>query len=237
MALWSLTILPLAATLTTAPASRYWTVSMLRGAERHQLRVPENEPLLTAVERAGLLPSSECRRGRCLSCAARASSRAHHSRYGSMVALRYVMRPMPRALCFYARRLRSGRGWSWSSAARATHGIRSTASVGRKTSMFPSRRSARGLYSIECRTMRQPCSSGAWRCPMRRRRSENVRPYNARERESDACDWSVVQVAFLFYRTSNNGKSSVCPAVLPRPALAVFFTHSSRYARSRHQNE
>ena len=71
MALWGLTILPLAATLTTAPASRYWTVSMLRGAERHQLRVPENEPLLTAVERAGLLPSSECRRGRCLSCAAR----------------------------------------------------------------------------------------------------------------------------------------------------------------------
>ncbi len=52
-------------------AALSWDVNVIRGAERFVLRVPENEPLLTAVERAGLLPGSDCRRGNCLSCAAR----------------------------------------------------------------------------------------------------------------------------------------------------------------------
>ena len=50
---------------------RAWDVTVLRGAEKFSLRVQEQEPILTAVERAGLFPGSECRRGNCLSCAAR----------------------------------------------------------------------------------------------------------------------------------------------------------------------
>ena len=51
--------------------SRRWDVTMRRGDERHTLKVAEDEPLLAAAEKAGLLPSSECRRGNCLSCSAR----------------------------------------------------------------------------------------------------------------------------------------------------------------------
>jgi len=36
----------------------------------HVLRVPEGEPILAAAEAAGLLPTSDCRRGNCLSCVA-----------------------------------------------------------------------------------------------------------------------------------------------------------------------
>ena len=39
--------------------------------DTHTLEVPERHNLLRAVERAGLLPASDCRRGNCLSCAAR----------------------------------------------------------------------------------------------------------------------------------------------------------------------
>ena len=39
---------------------RAWDVTVLRGAEKFSLRVQEQEPILTAVERAGLFPGSEC---------------------------------------------------------------------------------------------------------------------------------------------------------------------------------
>ena len=52
-------------------APRSWDVTLLRGDERHTLRVNEGQSVLKAAEAAGLLPGSDCRRGRCLSCAAR----------------------------------------------------------------------------------------------------------------------------------------------------------------------
>ena len=55
---------------TPAP-ERSWTVTLHRGEERHELRVPETRSVLEAAEQAGLLPGCHCRRGRCLSCAAR----------------------------------------------------------------------------------------------------------------------------------------------------------------------
>ena len=60
-------------------AERSWDVTVNRDGQRHTLRVSESEPILVAVERAGLLPSSECRRGNCLSCAAQVVSGAPFS--------------------------------------------------------------------------------------------------------------------------------------------------------------
>lgn len=51
--------------------TRTWDVTVRHDDQRHVLTVREDQPLLTAVERAGLLPESDCRRGRCLSCAAK----------------------------------------------------------------------------------------------------------------------------------------------------------------------
>ena len=47
--------------------------------DTHTLEVPERHNLLRAVERAGLLPASDCRRGNCLSCAARVLDGAPYS--------------------------------------------------------------------------------------------------------------------------------------------------------------
>ena len=54
--------------------AKAWDVVVHRAGEKYQLSVPENQPVLAAVEAAGLLPGSECRRGRCLSCAARVTA-------------------------------------------------------------------------------------------------------------------------------------------------------------------
>lgn len=57
--------------LPQSPKPRTWDVVVHHAGKAHKLQVPETQPVLTAVEIAGLLPGSECRRGRCLSCAAR----------------------------------------------------------------------------------------------------------------------------------------------------------------------
>lgn len=55
-----------------AAASRSWDVTLItRENQRHTLRVAESESVLAVAEAAGLLPGSDCRRGNCLSCAAR----------------------------------------------------------------------------------------------------------------------------------------------------------------------
>ena len=54
-------------------------VSLEGGANRQTLKVHESQSILSAVERAGLLPTSDCRRGRCLSCAAKIVSGAPYS--------------------------------------------------------------------------------------------------------------------------------------------------------------
>ena len=51
--------------------TRAWDVTYILQNKRHVLNVSEKTPLLAAAEAAGLLPGSDCRRGRCLSCAAR----------------------------------------------------------------------------------------------------------------------------------------------------------------------
>lgn len=61
----------LCVSVSAAVTARRWDVSVQLGATARRLSVAEGEPILHAVERAGLLPSSDCRRGRCLSCAAR----------------------------------------------------------------------------------------------------------------------------------------------------------------------
>ena len=60
----------LALATTGATSGRRWDVVLRRGSERHVVTVDENTPVLAAVEEAGLLPQSNCRRGNCLSCAA-----------------------------------------------------------------------------------------------------------------------------------------------------------------------
>lgn len=60
-------------------AAKSWIVTVRRGEERHDLRVAETESVLVAAERAGLMPGSDCRRGRCLSCAARVLGGAAHT--------------------------------------------------------------------------------------------------------------------------------------------------------------
>jgi len=52
------------------PHHRTWPVHVHVGDACHELSVPEHQPLLAAVEAAGLLPGSDCRRGTCLSCSA-----------------------------------------------------------------------------------------------------------------------------------------------------------------------
>ena len=49
-----------------------WPVKLQDTCGReHVLQVRETQSVLSAIEAAGLLPGSDCRRGRCLSCAAR----------------------------------------------------------------------------------------------------------------------------------------------------------------------
>lgn len=65
-------LLPVAALSMVLATERTWDVTVHRpDVGPTTLRVNEQEPLLTAVERAGFLPGSDCRRGNCLSCAAR----------------------------------------------------------------------------------------------------------------------------------------------------------------------
>ena len=62
----------LAMTLPSLSADRKWDVAVRTSdSQRIVLSVSETEPILKAVERAGLMPGSDCRRGNCLSCAAR----------------------------------------------------------------------------------------------------------------------------------------------------------------------
>ena len=62
---------PPALTLSaSASGGRHWDVVLRRGSERHVVTVDETTPVLKAVEEAGLLPQSNCRRGNCLACAA-----------------------------------------------------------------------------------------------------------------------------------------------------------------------
>uniref|UniRef100_A0A7S4F9M2 2Fe-2S ferredoxin-type domain-containing protein n=1 Tax=Chrysotila carterae TaxID=13221 RepID=A0A7S4F9M2_CHRCT len=56
---------------SAAVVKRAWPVTVHIGRQAHVLRVPEGQPVLLALEAAGLLPGSDCRRGNCLSCAAR----------------------------------------------------------------------------------------------------------------------------------------------------------------------
>jgi ferredoxin len=60
-----------AAASFSLPTPRSWDVTLIKGTERHVLTVPETMSVLQAAEEAGLLPGSDCRRGNCLSCAAR----------------------------------------------------------------------------------------------------------------------------------------------------------------------
>ncbi|KAL1527090.1 hypothetical protein AB1Y20_015773 [Prymnesium parvum] len=50
---------------------RTWDVVVHRPPERHTVTVAEDASILSALEAEGLLPLSDCRRGNCLSCAAR----------------------------------------------------------------------------------------------------------------------------------------------------------------------
>ena len=75
--------------LPQSPKPRTWDVVVHHAGKAHKLQVPETQPVLAAVEIAGLLPGSECRRGRCLSCAARVIAGAPFSlRVASDTALR-----------------------------------------------------------------------------------------------------------------------------------------------------
>ena len=68
-------LLPTAMVLPSSNPSRVWDVTLVSADEqRHTLSVAENQSVLRAAELAGLLPCSDCRRGRCLSCAARVVS-------------------------------------------------------------------------------------------------------------------------------------------------------------------
>ena len=71
MRLTLLFALPLAtAALSVGAQPRYWDVKLRGDGVEHVLRVPEGKPILRAAEQAGLMPTSECRRGNCLSCVA-----------------------------------------------------------------------------------------------------------------------------------------------------------------------
>jgi hypothetical protein len=45
-----------ATALRTCTALRTWPVTVVVGGRSHEVAVPEDEPVLAAVERAGLLP-------------------------------------------------------------------------------------------------------------------------------------------------------------------------------------
>ena len=60
--------LPASAALVTP---KVWDVTLHHQGEKHRLEVLETQSVLAAAEEAGLLPGSDCRRGNCLSCAAR----------------------------------------------------------------------------------------------------------------------------------------------------------------------
>ena len=55
----------------TQPPNKSWDVKLVNGGSSHTLKIPEGQSVLQAAELAGLLPGSDCQRGRCLSCAAR----------------------------------------------------------------------------------------------------------------------------------------------------------------------
>lgn len=65
--------------LPSSSSCRQWPVTLVRDEQRHTLHVSENESVLAAAEMAGLLPASDCRRGNCLSCAARVKDGAKFS--------------------------------------------------------------------------------------------------------------------------------------------------------------
>ena len=50
---------------------RTWDVTLVRGDDRRTLPIAEHQSILSVAEAAGMLPGSDCRRGNCLSCAAR----------------------------------------------------------------------------------------------------------------------------------------------------------------------
>jgi ferredoxin len=61
-------------------SSRSWPVVLFDvTGTAHELQVMESQSVLQAAEVAGLLPGSDCRRGRCLSCAATVISGAPFS--------------------------------------------------------------------------------------------------------------------------------------------------------------
>ena len=64
----------LSLSLPACAALRSWPVVLQSGQRRSTLMVREDQSVLTAAEAAGLLPGSDCRRGKCLSCAARVCS-------------------------------------------------------------------------------------------------------------------------------------------------------------------
>ena len=61
---------PLVGCLSVGSAPTRWPVDIKVEGVRHTVQVPENTPVLAVVESAGLMPSSDCRRGNCLSCVA-----------------------------------------------------------------------------------------------------------------------------------------------------------------------
>lgn len=66
----ALCLLPAARAFALRPPPA-WDVVLHRDGSAQTLRVPEGVAVLHAAEAAGLLPGSDCRRGRCFSCAAR----------------------------------------------------------------------------------------------------------------------------------------------------------------------
>ena len=61
---------PLVGCLSVGAAPTRWPVDIKVEGVKHTVQVPENTPVLAVVESAGLMPSSDCRRGNCLSCVA-----------------------------------------------------------------------------------------------------------------------------------------------------------------------
>lgn len=52
----NISVTVLVALVSSATALRTWPVTVVVGGRSHEVAVPENEPVLAAVERAGLLP-------------------------------------------------------------------------------------------------------------------------------------------------------------------------------------
>ena len=151
--------------------AKTWPVVVHHAGKAHTLQVPEDTTVLAAVEIAGLLPGSECRRGRCLSCAARVVAGEPFSlRVASDTALCEAAHTQGLVLLCSAFPLRVGRGWSSSSASRVRRGTSSTGSGGRATlccRRLP-RVSRRAITA--CRRTSPPFSRGAATPRVRRRR-------------------------------------------------------------------